>query len=246
MRSLSIRTFLSSWGSTLLLVVSGLVVGSAQAQDVYGMLYAHAAMSQQAQQAANAHSRYSSRYDDDRGSSRSSSRPVLTAEQLKELQAEAQKQQLEEEAKYQRWVNGNWDFFQSREPAEPGEFCTAMYQNPQGLIALSGFDKTWDGALLMFTGENIPQPRKFREITATLTQTGEAPANVKVFNYARDPRMGPLGTLVFAVPTMEAALAGMTDELEFAIAIGGKEVFRAAWKGGLKAVEELRKCVSKR
>lgn len=102
-----------------------------------------------------------------------------------------------------------------------------------------------DGALLMFTGVNIPKPRKFREIAATLTQTGEAPAKVKVFNYARDPRMGPFGTLVFAVPTMEAALAGMTDELEFAIAIDRKEVFRMAWKEGLMAGDELRKCVRK-
>ena len=245
MRPFSIGTFLPSFGWTLLLL-SGLGVGSAQAQDVFGMLEAHAAMSAQAQYAADAHSRYSSRYDDDRGSSRSAPTPRLTQEELKQLEAESRERQIEEEARYQRWLNGSWDFFQSREPAGPGEYCTAMYQNPNGLIALSGFDKTWDGGLLMFTGEKIPKPRKFREITATLTQTGDAPAKVKVFNYARDPRMGKFGTLVFAVPTMNAALAGMTDELEFAIAIDDKEVFRMAWKGGLKAVDELRKCVSKR
>lgn len=211
------------------------------------MLEAHAAMSAQAQYAAEAHSRYSDRYDDDdRGSSRSPPARGLTQEELKLLDAQARERQAEEEARHQRWLNGSWEFFQSREPAGPGEYCTAMYQNPNGLIALSGFDKSWDGGLLMFTGEKIPQPRKFREITATLTQTGDAPAKVKVFNYARDPRMGPFGTLVFAVPTMEAALAGMTDELEFAIAIDDKEVFRMAWKDGLKAAGELRKCVSKR
>ena len=210
------------------------------------MLEAHAAMSAQAQYAADAHSRYSSRYDDDRSSGSRPAPRTLTPEELKELEDYSKKKQADEEARYQRWLNGSWDFFQSREPAGPGEYCTAMYQNPNGLIALSGFDKSWDGALLMFTGEKIPQPRKFKEIIATLTQTGDAPAKVKVFNYARDPRMGKFGTLVFAVPTMEAALAGMTDELEFAIAIDGKEVFRSAWKGGLKAGEELRKCVSKR
>lgn len=211
------------------------------------MLEAHAAMSAQAQYAADAHSRYSSRYDDDdRGSSRSPPPRTLTPEELKKLEDYSREKAIEEEARYQRWLNGSWDFFQSREPAGPGEYCTAMYQNPDGLIALSGFDKTWDGALLMFTGEKIPQPRKFREITATLTQTGDAPAKVKVFNYARDPRMGPFGTLVFAVPTMKAGLAGMTDELEFAIAIDGKEVFSMAWKDGLKAGDELRECVRKR
>ena len=210
------------------------------------MLEAHAAMSAQAQYAADAHSRYSSRYDDDRGASRSAPAPRLTKEELQQLEAEARQRQIEEEARYQRWLNGSWDFFQSREPAGPGEYCSAMYQSRDGMITLSGWDKSWDGGLLMFTGENIPKPRKFREITATLTQTGDAPAKVKVFNYARDPRMEPFGTLVFAVPTMDAALAGMTDVLEFAIDIDGKEVFRMAWKDGLKAVDELRKCVRKR
>lgn len=211
------------------------------------MLEAHAAMSAQAQVAADAHSRYSSRYDDDdRGFSRSAPARGLTQEELKLLEAQSRERQIEEEARYQRWLNGSWEFFQSREPSGPGEYCTAMFQSRDGMITLSGLDKSWDGALLMFTGENIPKPRKFREITATLTQTGDAPAKVKVFNYARDPRMGPFGTLVFAVPTMDAALAGMTDELEFAIAIDEKEVFRMAWKEGLKAVDELRKCVRKR
>ncbi|TDU28518.1 hypothetical protein DFR24_2890 [Panacagrimonas perspica] len=247
MRPLSIRTLLPSLGSTLLLMMSGLCIGSAQAQDVFGMLEAHAAMSAQAQYAADAHSRYSSRYDDnDRGSSSRPAPRKLSPEELKELEDYSKKKQAEEDAKYQRWLNGSWDFFQSREPAEPGEWCTAMYQNRDGIIALSGFDKSWDGALLMFTGEKIPQPRKFREITATLTQTGDAPAKVQVYNYARDPRMHKFGTLVFAVPTMKAALAGMTDELEFAIAIDDKEVFRMAWKEGLKAADELRKCVRKR
>ena len=255
MRPLSVRTFPASPGSTLLLkvmmlVMCGLGVGTSQAQDVFGMLEAHAAMSAQAQYAADAHSRYSRRYDDDndRGSSYSS-RPAprtLTPEELKNLEEYSKQKQADEEARYQRWINGSWDFFQSREPAGPGEYCTALYQNRDGLIAVSGFDKSWDGALLMFTGEKIPKPRKFREITATLTQTGDAPAKVKVYNYARDPKMGDFGTLVFAVPNMKSALEGMTDELEFAIDVEGKEVFRMAWKDGLKAVSELRKCVSKR
>ena len=229
-----------------LILVSGFGVGAAQAQDVFAMLEAHSAMSAQAQYAADAHARYSERYDDDRDSSRSAPMPRLTPEELKRLDAESRERQIEEEARSQRWLKGSWEFFQSRVPAGPGEYCSAMYQGRDGMITLGGLDKRWGGALLMFTGENIPKPRKFREITATLTQTGDAPAKVKVFNYARDPGMDPLGTLVFAVPTMDAALAGMTDELEFAIAIDDKEVFRMAWKDGRKAADELRKCVRMR
>ncbi|MGQ0530651.1 MAG: hypothetical protein ACT4PG_12760 [Panacagrimonas sp.] len=244
MRTRSLRSLRSSVGAAALLIgTSGL--GAAQAQDVFGMLEAHAAMSAQAQYAADAHARFSDRYDDDRSSSRPPVR-MLTPEELKQLEDHARQKQIEEEARYQRWLKGSWDFFQSRTPAGPGEFCAAMYQSRDGMITLSGFDKSWDGALLMFTGENIPKPRTFREITATLTQTGDAPAKVKVFNYARDPRMGPFGTLVFAVPTMDAALAGITDELEFAIVVDDDEVFRMAWKDGLKAADELRTCVRQR
>lgn len=231
----------------LALVVSGaLGIPSARAQDVFGMLEAHNGMSAQAQYAANLHSQYSDGYDDDDSSRELPSTPNLTPEELAQLEADALEVRAQKEARYQRWLNGTWDFFQSREPAEPGEFCAALFQGPQGMITLSGFDHSWDGALLMFTGEDVPKPRSFREITATLTQTGEAPAVVRVYNYARDPRMNTLGTLVFAVPTMEAALLGVTDEQEFTISIEGRQVFRMAWKDGLSAVQELRKCLRKR
>lgn len=148
--------------------------------------------------------------------------------------------------RYQRFINGGWDHYQSRSPAGPGEFCAATYLSRDGMITLTGVDSSWDGAMLMFVGENIPKPETFREISATLTQNGEAPATVRVYNYERKPEMPEVGTLVFAVPTMNAALAGMTDELEFAISIEGEEVFRMAWKDGLTARDELRECVRQR
>lgn len=51
------------------------------------------------------------------------------------------------------------------------------------------------------------------------------------------------GTLTFAVPSMNAALAGMSDKQEFAISIEGKEVFRMGWKEGAGAREALRSCM---
>lgn len=148
--------------------------------------------------------------------------------------------------RYQRYSNGGSDYYQSRSPAGPGEYCAATYLNRDGMITLTGVDSSWDGAMLMFVGANIPKPDAFREISATLTQTGDAPATVRVYNHERRPGMEELGTLVFAVPTMSAALAGMTDELEFVIAIEGQEVFRMTWKDGLAARDELRKCVRQR
>lgn len=218
--------------------------GAANAQDPFGMLEAYGAMSAQAQYASDLHSRYSNTDDDDERPARPPA-PGLTLEEANALQAAMREQQARDNAELDRWRNGYWQFFQSREPAAPGQFCAAMFQNPQGMITLTGLDETWDGALLMFTGENVPSPRRFREITATLTQTGDPPANVRVFNYARDPRMYGMGTLVFAVPSMSAALGGITDEQEFAVSVNGREVFRMAWKDGLSAVQGLRRCLDR-
>ncbi len=200
-----------------------------------------------------ANSQYDEYYEEDAdyGYYSSSAPPApMTLEQQYLAQALRRDQEiiaeLQSDPRLERFVNGGWDYYQSRQPAEPGEYCAATYLNRHGMITLTGVDKSWEGAMLIFVGENIPKPAAFRTITATLKQTGDLPATVQVHNLARVPQMHELGTLVFAVPSMGAALGGMTDTLEFIIEIEGKEVFRLSWKDGLKAREQLRKCVRKR
>lgn len=229
-----------------LLIASGLTACSASAQDMFGALEAQGAFASQQQYAASLHEQFSRRYDADEGNSGGPPPPGLTLEEANALDAAIRERNAERDAEYQRWLEGSWTFFQGRDPAEPGEFCTAMFQGPQGMIALSGVDKSWDGALLMFTGDDIPKPRRFGEVTVTLTQTGDPPVTIRAFNRARDPRMNTLGALVIAVPDMEAALAGMADEQEFALSMGDKEVFRMSWRNGLQAAAELRNCLGER
>lgn len=142
-----------------------------------------------------------------------------------------------------RYVNGYWEHYQAKNPASPGEFCAATYTNLHGSITLNGVDKSWEGGLLTFIGKNIPQPDRFREISATLTQSGGTPSTVRIFNAQSSPAMRGYGTLTFAVPSMNAALAGMSDKQEFAISIEGKEVFRMSWKEGSGARDTLRNCM---
>lgn len=154
--------------------------------------------------------------------------------------------QIQADPRFERYANGGWDYYQSRLPADPGEYCAATYLNRDGMITLTGVDSSWDGAMLIFVGERIPKPETFREISATLTQTGGAPEMVRVYNFEVRPETPEFGSLLFAVPAMEAALAGMSDELEFAISIEGEEVFRMSWKDGRTARNELRKCLRQR
>ena len=200
-----------------------------------------------------ANAQYDDYYDDeqDNGYYGPSSPPApMTLEQQYLIQALRRDQEiiaeLQSDPRFERYANGGWDYYQSRQPAGPGEYCAATYLNRDGMITLTGVDKRWDGAMLIFVGENIPKPAALRAVSATLKQTGDPPATVRVHNLALVPQMHELGTLVFAVPTMAAALGGITDTLEFIIEIEGEQVFRMAWKDGLKARDQLRKCLRKR
>jgi hypothetical protein len=199
-----------------------------------------------------ANSQYDEYYEeDDDGYYGSSSPPApMTLEQQYLVQALRRDQEiiaeLQADPRFERFANGGWDHYQSRQPAAPGEYCAATYLSRHGMITLTGVDQSWDGAMLIFVGEHIPKPDTFQTISVTLKQTSDPPATVQVHNLARVPQMHELGTLVFAVPSMDAALGGMTDALEFIIEIEGAEVFRMSWKDGLKARDQLRKCVRRR
>ncbi|WP_324888293.1 hypothetical protein [Polaromonas sp.] len=164
--------------------------------------------------------------------------------EIEQLRQDAQRlQQLRKDPVLMRHVNGYWQHYKARQPASPGEFCAATYTNLHGSITLSGVDKSWEGGLLTFIGKNIPQPDRFREISATLSQSGGSPSTVRIFNAQTTPAMRGYGTLTFAVPSMNAALAGMPDQQEFAVSIEGKEVFRMSWKDGSGARDTLRTCM---
>jgi len=153
---------------------------------------------------------------------------------------------LREDPELARYANGWWEFYQAREPAEPGEYCAASYRSHEGVITLTGHDKSWDGGMLLFTGARIARPTAVEQVSATLSQTGDPPATVQVFIFSDDPAMEGLGTIGFAVPSIPDALRGMIDTSEFAIAIEGQEVFRMSWKDGIAARNALRRCLRPR
>ena len=229
------------------IAAAGLGAQPVLAQDMFGALEAQGAFADQQNYAASLHAYYGrGQFEELEEDAPTRSNPTLTSEEYARLAAESVEREAQRQAAYDKWRSGSWDFFQGREDADPGEFCSAMYQNPQGIVTLSGFDDSWDGGLLMLTGDKIPRPRRFEEITVTLTQSGEAPVTIRAFNRARDPRMYDMGTIVIAVPTMEGAIDGMADEQEFVLSVRGREVFRMAWKGGAQAAAELRECLSNR
>jgi hypothetical protein len=258
MRPRIIRRTASAFGMAVLMAM-GLGVAAANAQFSHDPIQnrdlAHAQqMNDYAIGAAYASWEAEEAYyeeDYDTGYYSDSSPPApLTLEQQYLIQAQQRDQEIMDELRadprFERYINGGWDYYQAREPAEPGEFCTATYLSRHGMISLTGHDQTWDGGMLLLIGAKIPRPEAVEQVTATLTQTGDAPATVKAYLFANNPLMEGLGTLGFAVPSMEDALNGMIDETEMVVHIDGQQVFRMSWKDGLKARDELRKCVRQR
>lgn len=153
---------------------------------------------------------------------------------------------LRQDPVFMRYYNGFWDHYQARDNAGPGEFCAATFVNLDGSVTLSGFDRSWEGGLLMFVGTNVPRPKEFREVTATLTQNNDPSATVRIFNLPASAEMPGAGTLIFAVPSIKAALSGMENDQQFVISMENQEVFRMTWKDGKKARDDLRRCIRNR
>ncbi len=174
----------------------------------------------------------------------------LTPEERKQLEARNKEYELLDNVRRDpallRLVTGYWDSYQARQSAGPGQFCTASYINLDGVITVSGYDKSWDGGLLIFMGKNIPKPKALTELTVTLTQSGEKPAALKVFNPPAGEKMGLYGTLILAIPSMSAAVAAIEDKQDFTVTADNKEIFRMSWKEGSKARKALRDCLRHR
>lgn len=153
-------------------------------------------------------------------------------------------EQLSKDPRFDRYYNGGWDFFQDKVNAAPGEYCAAFFWKQDGFVRVSGPGGDYQGALLTFWGENIPRPKKVEKIKVTLTQSNEPPQTVQAFNYIMPG--DAYGAIALAVPSIEAALAGIEDVQSFDLAINGKSVAKVEWNNGLAARDKLSKCVSLR
>lgn len=147
---------------------------------------------------------------------------------------------------HKKQTDGYWEYFQANSNAKPGEYCTAMFMRQGMAVALLGPGGDYKGALMMFLPltENaaFPQTDQPRVIKVSLKQANDPLATVSVFNLPIGHWKGP--AIAFAVPTIEAALEGMTDTLDFHLQYEGKNIGDIEWHSGLAARDALRKCLS--
>lgn len=149
--------------------------------------------------------------------------------------------------KAEKLKKGFWQFFQGQSGSKPGEFCTAVYWQMGRMISISGPGGDYRGALLGFVAvEPKPpfprpdNPKDIQKVKVTLTQGHDAPATITALNRTV---AGFSDEIQFAVPTIDAALAGMEDTLNFRIDYEGSNIFELEWHSGLAARDLMKKCL---
>jgi hypothetical protein len=149
---------------------------------------------------------------------------------------------------HKKHTDGYWDFFQSNSSAKPGEYCTAMFMREGMSVAIMGPGGDYRGALMMFLplidNEHFPKSKEARVIKVTLEQAKDPAATVGVFNFSIGAWEAP--AIAFAVPTIEAALAGMEEKLDFRLDYEGKRIGEIEWHSGIAARDSLKKCLARK
>lgn len=143
--------------------------------------------------------------------------------------------------------NGYWQYFQSSSKAKKGEYCTAMFAREGVSVSIMGPGGDYKGALMMIGSLDdkntaFPTSSSQSKVTVTLKQGKDAPQTLKALNYALGETQAPV--IVFAVPTIEAALESMEESMDFHLEYQGKNIADIEWHGGKRAKEELKKCLA--
>lgn len=157
---------------------------------------------------------------------------------------EARKRDPKFRAAYERYHNGGWDNLQDGDSPEPGEYCVALYSKGDVMLRISGPGGDYRGALMTFSGGKITGSQDVRKIKVTLNQSDGSSQTVRAFNYQLPGEA--YGSIAFAVPTIEAAMAEMNERQGFEVLVSGQSVARLDWSGGLAARRKLEQCLAKR
>lgn len=134
---------------------------------------------------------------------------------------------------------GFWTYGQGGQPPRPGQLCTAAFMNEDGILQVAAKGGHADPAGLLLTGKDIPKAWGNPVVRAKLFQTGEKPATVRA-SYVH--LMPGQGTIVFEIPSLDAAMDGFADESEIAVEVDGEPIYSLRYHSGHQAVAELRKC----
>ncbi len=158
-------------------------------------------------------------------------------------------------------VTGWWEFMQANSKAKPGEYCAATFIRAKrekrdggvdlfkegAAVTLFGPGGDYRGALLAFNplaeDHTFPKLKGGQKVLVTLKQGDEAPATLNAI-YFENVGKATIPMIVFAVPSIEALMDGLEDRWNFEVLYQGKSIASITWHSGLKARDELKKCLA--
>ncbi len=159
-------------------------------------------------------------------------------------------------------IAGWWEFMQAKSNALPGEYCAASFLRAKHVVEAGKIDEmkagvvvtlfgpggNYRGALLAFSllgsdsAEALPKLPSGKPVLVTLTQGNTKPVTLNAIYMETRPKAPPL--LAFAVPNIDALMKGMEDQWSFDVSYQGRSIASIEWHDGLKARDELRKCLA--
>lgn len=160
---------------------------------------------------------------------------------------ETSKQELLSSDASKKYQDGYWQHFQAFSGAKPGEYCAAMFARQGMSVTVLGPGGDYRGALMIFSALDdsaFPKSPKPTIIPVSLKQGSDPAATVRVFNFTIGQWQNPV--LAFAVPTIDAALQGMDDTLDFHLEHEGKAIGSIEWHSGHAARDALKRCLDPR
>ncbi len=176
------------------------------------------------------------------GSVMDTSKKEINAKQT----VEKGKEDVSKSKYYKLNKEGYWQFFQASSKAKKGESCTVMFMKEGMGVSILGPGGYYKGALMMFFNvyDNpvFPTSSTMTKVNVTLKQGKDAPMTTNALNYTIGSMETPV--VVFAVPTIQAALDGMEDKLDFHLQHNGQNLVDVEWHTGNMARDELKKCLS--
>ena len=154
-------------------------------------------------------------------------------------------QRLREDPGYRDFHEGIWLPMPTDALAKGGPCSIHFARKGQGVLIM-GPTQGYPGAFLSFYGYAVPKAKTVKKIRLLLRQTGEPDQTVQVFNSITPwgDKADKMGMVFFAVPTIEAAMAGMTDDLEFELQKDGEMLMAIKWHGGLAERDKLKACLA--
>ncbi|MCU0754541.1 MAG: hypothetical protein MUE46_05380 [Xanthomonadales bacterium] len=115
-------------------------------------------------------------------------------------------------------------------------------------VLLLGPARDQTTGFLAFYGGQLPRPRRVRTVRMTLMQDEEPAQTLQVFSSRAPWQQDQLGMVYFAVPDIEAALQGMSDEMRFELSDPQTREFLMSirWHSGHQQREQMRACLAGR